>query len=612
MAEPGFLTVADEQQEKELEKRLLDARRAWDASKPRSTQWVKCGCDYANTLSKHGKCEKAQDACSVLLASAPKNRKIRSAYLWNLYRWQIKDFAGLREQFETVELILASVQRMEKYTPYTLSVLKVTQWLVEQKKYSEAEEWLTKLDFDALEASGVFWTVDRQNYTDHLSWSQRRTYYELASCIHEELGRLEDAAWSLVCMLRRCENTDSQREEALHSLAHVSRNLRHPSGHSHLETLLSLRGFSNATIRERYLECLARRFKVNREDEDDNYRGIFALEEEILIPARRSVQTKSLQKDTISASDLASFAFCPASYALQSTYGFETPDAALVGTSMHNQRILIGKHKTTTRKLIGSFSKDHVSKDLKRILDPSALTSLRPLINDLISATLILSGHDSDDCALFYDETGALVGTPDYVFQKHNGERFVIEEKFSHLGHDQPGPTSPHVSHKVQIGTYMLKLRELKLSYGYLLYWGYYYLDPEIASYDDLNPESGPYLCNKATLFRIEADSSLDSLVNRTVSVLSDFREEGRMLFDISRLNSWKCLNCSVSAYCMHKTGTCKNLHLPYVEFSPKCTSQVSAVRGTVYSSFGEAAGVARTSGGTVIRSDQGGFLVRK
>lgn len=269
------------------------------------------------------------------------------------------------------------------------------------------------------------------------------------------------------------------------------------------------------------------------------------------------------QKATYSATDLANYEYCPASFAISNSFVIEQPSGeefTEAGKQLHEQ--LLAASRTWQKEKGVDFS----SSDL----DVSAIRS----------SHLIFAGHQEPNRKFV---NGNWVGVPDYIFQDKENNYFVVEEKFHYkrdpakndgfVGYDnQVGAVYDDFAteegkkeqeqwsnykgyffsnHLVQIVSYIKNLLDYPIKYGYLLYW----------YYDRNNDE--PYI-HKVVAKKIVLNDQTDALYTNTVNGVQQLKQNGSLPFQIDRLNMRKCAGCVVNKYCGHKTKRYSSLPFPY------------------------------------------------
>lgn len=262
----------------------------------------------------------------------------------------------------------------------------------------------------------------------------------------------------------------------------------------------------------------------------------------------RIEQTKD-KNNLVTATNLSSFSFCPASYSIQNTFQTKSTILANTGTRLHEQ-IRLGK-AIKKEKHVNEFIFDE--KDKK-------------LLNEIMASELLYSGHNNKDKKYFINTKKTFAGQPDYIFKNKNGEVFIVEEKFQRAKfnslndyqNDKYKNTHFHESHKTQLYSYIYGLEEFKPKYGYLVYWIY----REIDSKDWFEPNK--LRVSKCIFKRYDKSESMLKKLNKIYLKIKQLRQGKSINFNPDTLNPKKCANCAVNRYCGHKAGRFKELRFPY------------------------------------------------
>lgn len=242
----------------------------------------------------------------------------------------------------------------------------------------------------------------------------------------------------------------------------------------------------------------------------------------------------------VTATDIASYVFCPASYCIQSSFVEDEPtEEAHVGTELHEENRLValaagakGKHEFTgSGKGVRFYNQYNFE-----------------FFDDIRNAKIYYVGHDQASKRYFKSTKGHLVGQPDYVFVNKVGARFVVEEKFRLLV-KQSHSLKQH--HQAQLATYILGLDELEAQYGYLVYWYYGY-------------EAEKRIVKKCVVFKVEPTIEDMEVVRNAYKNIRTLNTGGRLEFAGVELNAAKCASCVVCKFCGHKTGRFDEIAAPY------------------------------------------------
>jgi CRISPR/Cas system-associated exonuclease Cas4 (RecB family) len=261
--------------------------------------------------------------------------------------------------------------------------------------------------------------------------------------------------------------------------------------------------------------------------------------------SKKEKKFKKVQKTNslISATDLANFSYCPASYSIGKTFETDIIKSAVIGSKFHAENKLLKwsepnfKSKRTEEQKVNDFSLENEDNE--------------EFFSDIRNSRVIYSGHSDNEIKYFINKKGNFVGQPDYVFQNIKGENFIVEEKFKWK--KEENIDNFFHSHKVQLASYIFGLDEFEASYGYLLYWYY--------SFDTFLQENIVVECK---VLKISRSSQTQYFLRNTFVALSSFIKDKTQDFATDKLNPKKCANCVVNRFCGHKTGRFKDLEVPY------------------------------------------------
>ncbi len=263
------------------------------------------------------------------------------------------------------------------------------------------------------------------------------------------------------------------------------------------------------------------------------------------------LQRKVLNVDFISATDLANFTYCPASYAIAKTFVTDTNENAVVGTSLHEQGRLLPR------------SLESKDEDAERRRSSVRNAKNSHFFSTVKSSTLLFSGHNGEK-KYFRSSKGRFIGQPDYIFRNQDGTVFIVEEKFKYINNNDAYQidlgeellVNFSDNHKVQLASYIYGLDEFKAQEGYLVYWLY-------TVYNHQYGESGVSI-KQCLVHRITRSAAAQSAIRHIYASILNFRDQQSIIFDPSLLKANKCARCVVNRFCGHKTGRFDYLTLPY------------------------------------------------
>jgi formylglycine-generating enzyme required for sulfatase activity len=251
---------------------------------------------------------------------------------------------------------------------------------------------------------------------------------------------------------------------------------------------------------------------------------------------------------TITASDIAMYSFCPASYSIHKSYEIKATPLTENGKKLHEENRLINKIKT------GKINEEYYTEN-----------EYKHFLNDINNSKLIFSGHSEKDKNKFFREKD-FVCQPDYIFQNRDGKYFVVEEKFRFVQKKRVEKTDSRYdetyytydddfndvfynNHQLQLASYIYGISEMKIDYGYLIYW------------QMKNSEMV-----KCIVKKVDRNHTLLRDLRTIYSRVALFNADKVVAFDKSALNINKCTNCSVAGICGHKHHVFSELKLPYFE----------------------------------------------
>lgn len=363
--------------------------------------------------------------------------------------------------------------------------------------------------------------------------------------------------------------------------------------------LIKKLGFNDDTFLEKYvslLEIVSPKFKLlgkqikiwNEEiqkflpEKDDPYKKyiekdkyfipekfnvIDLLNIELDIKKKSDYTAKKIQLNSISATDISNYTYCPVSFAISKSFELPKLESAILGTSEHERH-----------RLINYLVPFKVTKYISAYMNPveeEKILSFNPFLNDnnqlffeeLSKASIVFYGHDSKESQnkYFKSENGNFVGQPDYIFKNDTtNDIFVVEEKFQSLHKDSSYTKEEEQSilkkrtskafyqnHINQLSSYIYGIGELDIRYGYLVYW----------KYEFENGTPNIVACN---VLRIDKTAAGRQQIKETFINIKNLITKKRGVFDINSRVPAKCANCVTNLLCGHKTGKFTSFSIPY------------------------------------------------
>ena len=281
------------------------------------------------------------------------------------------------------------------------------------------------------------------------------------------------------------------------------------------------------------------------------------------------------ENSKISATDLSSYDFCPASFSINKSFKIEHPTKEpktvileqiistenedfdteiteekkrIIGINLHETLRLIDK-KIPKEFNESDFFEYHISEN--------------SAINKIKNCELIFAGHTNENI-FFKNQSKNFIGQPDYIFKDPNGKYFVVEEKFKYLSNHQAEEIDQNTqeikskffsNHIVQLASYLNFIKGYELDYGILIYWFY-----------DFNNKK-PYV--HSVSIKVIKKNEYSKLLKKTLSNIEYFLKNKEIDFK-KNINPNKCGGCVVNKYCAHKTGELNTLKIPYNRYDLK------------------------------------------
>jgi len=309
-----------------------------------------------------------------------------------------------------------------------------------------------------------------------------------------------------------------------------------PKQQKFIESLVDQIGFRNSPRRDAYLTIIFERCP----DVDAASKMIEKLLTEKQL--RNTASIKKQQPKHIAVTNLSTFTFCPASYVISETYIIEKTEQMLEGGELHNKRFLSNfLHNLRNKRLRQIAESKLKGTDADKYL-------YRGTYGDLLESKITFEGHLADSDKIFYSDNYKLAGVPDYIYERPDNRKFVVEEKHTWR---REKINKPFKNHVVQVSGYLHGIKSLNLSYGYVVYFHWGWFRNKLSTTD-------------IEIHKVDKDNSEKNLLIDIYKSVRSLKRGESMDFDIDRLNTEKCFGCSVRALCRHKNGKHKKLQYPY------------------------------------------------
>jgi CRISPR/Cas system-associated exonuclease Cas4 (RecB family) len=302
----------------------------------------------------------------------------------------------------------------------------------------------------------------------------------------------------------------------------------------YIKDLLDKLGFRGAPLKEEVVDYLIEEYCNSRSDTSD---VIDWLQEQLSL--RRNARPNTKDRDMVTASGLADYEFCPASYAIQCTFRVPPSIEMLEGEESHKRAELESYLQNVRRKRERQYgtlkSTDH---------DTQEDYVMRGDYGRLIGADVVHRGHSGSKKGPYYGPESKVVGNPDYIYKHPDGTLHVVEEK--HTDHSDK-TAFPFSNHIIQVTAYFRCLAGYDTEYN---------IGPGYLAYFRSNGHPLLYKVNNSEKNHAKLDSTLEDVMA--------LRKGGRQTFATENAQPEKCIGCSVNAYCNHKSRQKEDLEIPY------------------------------------------------
>ena len=477
-------------------------KELWKQSK---SSWI--GYFIALCLRQLGELENCRQFHEELKALFPNNPQLERERLWLDYRQYVKDYRNDRF-LEQAEEILGKTDQYSNDTSkiFIKTVLAVVQRLEDSPE--KKLKWLDKLDHKILD-NNVFRIGDMDYPSD-----RKRYFIEYAKALRD-LGQFQ------------------------HYIANQMSKLGF-WGSKHND-------FFKYMIDSFVYENYNKTFHVSI---PKLALIIKNLSDEISLLSKHDIDIFYNKDKKMSVSDLSHYLFCPASYAINRTYKVYSQESWQTSEWEKKKLYLIDRHNL----FLATKDLGIVFKDTNIQLTEECKQKFLAIFESKIE----LNNVATQEPIIMTNEEKSINGAPDYIYRHPKGFRFVITEKFSHVGSSDFD--IPFESDLIKHYAFLDKFKNYGLHFGLFLTWYYTYEDIP----DDNN--SGKHIVIlKYRLTKVKTDEKSISFLNKTIEEIEEFNKtetkhvEGMQLSHVK-----KCLNCSVISYCHHKTGRCDEIELPY------------------------------------------------
>ena len=266
-------------------------------------------------------------------------------------------------------------------------------------------------------------------------------------------------------------------------------------------------------------------------DKLENIRNRFLA---LFVKQKEVLEIKPNLKSVHSATDLATYQFCPASYVINATHNL---------SCLENDLMFIGREEHEKVRLLEIKNREQLMKKYEAYGDNN---EYRDLIKLILRSDSIHEGHNdkNQDSKIFYSKKKNISMCPDYIF-KDKENIFVVEEKYTFNKYDNV--TSLYLNHRVQALAYLYGLSQLNVSTAYVVYWFYDWKEKAV---------------NHVRVFKLVKNEANLSMLTDVFNTVNFLNRGSKIQLRLGDINANKCIKCQAFAYCKYKTREFKSITL--------------------------------------------------
>lgn len=303
----------------------------------------------------------------------------------------------------------------------------------------------------------------------------------------------------------------------------------------------------------------------------EKFNIIDLLNIELNIKKNKDYIFKKIQLETISATDISNYTYCPISFAISKTFELPKYESSIIGTSFHGDNTLID-YLQKLKTPYFTISKNNYNESQEIIRTNNYLNKNNEIFfEELYDSLLVFYGHNILETKKYFkSKKGNYVGQPDYIFKnKKTGHFFVVEEKFQYVPKEasifnefikedekieierKRKGKSFSANHINQLKSYLYGIDEYELKYGFLLYW----------QYESKNEYQTIVSCK---VLRIDKTEKGRQEIREVFISIKNLINNKKEIFDINSRVPSKCANCISNLLCGHKSGKFNSFTIPY------------------------------------------------
>ena len=433
----------------------------------------------------------------------PDTKQLESERLWFIFSSKVCNSSNDSYIDDADNLLkLCSQDDPRTNLIFEVTTLFTSSRLIKDKKYSEAYQWLSKLNPNLLSPEG------RTNDNGDYYTSNKKRFYTLKA---DALIGMDKVSFYL-------------------NWAYTALNFSKEKKDEFIDEIISRSTFNREVWGWKLGEYL------------------YDLDRELVI---KGALTKPVleKRDYILASELSQYLFCPASYAINRSYNIPRPvsiDPAIWEGSKDGFLVKYNQYQTA-RDIDASF------KNFDNITD-----SVKQEFEDLFKTKILTNNTIDNNPSSFRSDNRGIVGAPDFILESSNGEKILLMEKFSSSG--ASGINKVYDADIIEIEAYLTKFKSLNISVGYFVNWVW---GIDTAEPDGSGRNTNIIKMVSVTIKKLSLADCRENYVDLTVKKITNLLKNVQLpASNIGFVN--KCFHCSVSEFCCHKSGELEHLTLPY------------------------------------------------
>ncbi len=226
--------------------------------------------------------------------------------------------------------------------------------------------------------------------------------------------------------------------------------------HHAIEYLIDHIGYQNSPLKKDYLD----KTLLNITSVHERYEVYEKLKTELQL--RVNAKPSLSKSPNLTVTDLSAFTFCPASYAISETFETHESETMIEGQELHNKRQFLSYIENIRKNRLRKIDESKLEeKEKEKILHQGDY-------GDILESKLIFIGHEDGYKKPFYSNKKTLTGIPDYIFERPDKKKFIVEEKYTW---NRENISTPYPNHITQLNGYIFGIESLDISYAYIIYF---------------------------------------------------------------------------------------------------------------------------------------------